>query len=134
MKFMFDEHMPPRLVRSLVELTRDEPYSIIHLRDRFPPGTLDIEWIIELSNEGGWAFVSEDRRIRRRPHELDALKRSKLVGAFLAKGWNQEELLSRASLLILWWPIIVDAVSGAKPGQMFEVPHSRKVTSLKPLR
>ena len=98
--------MPPKLARAIAELAHGEPYTITHLRDRFPAGTKDIEWIGTLSQEGGWQFISEDRRIRQRPHELEALKRSSLIGFFLAKGWNQAGLWERAALLIGWWRLL----------------------------
>ena len=121
-KFLFDEHMPPKLVRAIAELAKNEQYSVLHLRDRFPPGTKDTEWIGTLSKEGGWLFLSEDRRIRQRPHEREALKHSNLIGFFLAKGWNQVGLWERASMLIGWWPGIVAVASDARPSQLFDVP------------
>lgn len=133
MRFLFDEHIAPRLVRALSELAAGEPYAVQHLRDRFPHGTTDVTWLGDLAAEGGWAFVSEDRRIRRRPHELAALRESRLIGFFLAKGWNQEGLWGHAALLIGWWPAIVATAAQAKPGQMFEVPHRRTTAPLKPL-
>lgn len=134
MRFLFDEHIAPRLVRAFAELATGEPYTVHHLRTRFPAGTADVAWIGELAAEGGWSFVSEDRRIRSRPLELAALKQSGLVGFFLAKGWNQEGLWGHAALLVGWWPTIVATAAQAKPGQMFEVPHRRTTAPLKALR
>jgi hypothetical protein len=133
-KFLFDEHMPPKLVRAIGELAKDEPYTIVHLRDRFPGGTKDVEWIGILGKEGGWAFISEDRRIRQRPHELAVLKQSNLIGVFLTKGWNQAGLWDRAALLIGWWPHIVAAATAATPGQVFDVPYRRASGTLKAMR
>ncbi len=134
MNFLFDEHVAPRLVRALAELAQGEPYTVVHLRERFPERTKDVEWIGTLTKEGGWVFVSEDRRVRRRPHELEALRRSNLIGFFLAKGWNQEGLWEYAALLIGWWPTIVSAAAAAAPRQMFLVPYRRSAGPLKPLR
>ena len=131
MRLLFDEHMPPKLVRAIAELAQGEPYCIVHLRDRFPAGTKDVEWIETLSREGEWRFISEDRRIRQRPHELEALKNSSLIGFFLAKGWNQAGLWERAALLIGWWPRIVDAASIATPGQVFDIPYRKPGGALK---
>lgn len=62
MNFLFDEHVAPRLVRALAELAQGEPYTVVHLRERFPERTKDVEWIGTLTAEGGWVFVSQDCR------------------------------------------------------------------------
>jgi hypothetical protein len=34
---------------------------VLALKDRFPPDTKDVDWILELKAEGGWAVISQDR-------------------------------------------------------------------------
>lgn len=132
MKFLFDEHTPIKLVHALRALALDEPYQIHHIREYFSQaGLKDVEWIGTLAVEGGWAFVSEDRRIRRRPADYEALPQARLIGVFLAKGWNQADLWNRASLLIGWWPAIAATVVAASPGQCFQIPFRAKTASAK---
>ncbi|CAA7613480.1 hypothetical protein [Magnetospirillum sp. UT-4] len=131
MKFVFDEHLPPRLAKAIGVLAENEPYEIDHLRSLYPAGTKDLQWIPELGRQEGCVFISEDRRIRTRPAEKEALRASGLVGFFLAKGWNQEGLWERAALLIRWWPRIVATASSARPGDQFEVPHRSTPSDLK---
>ncbi len=49
--------------------------------DHFPPDTPDERWLAEIGRKG-WAVLSKDENIRRRPLELAAIANSK-VGLFV---------------------------------------------------
>ena len=61
MKFLLDNNLPPLLARALHELSAPEGHTVIHLIEKFPRDTADIEWISVLKEEGGWAVVSQDQ-------------------------------------------------------------------------
>lgn len=63
MKFLLDNNLPPALARALNQLTKAqaEGYSVQPLKEKFPHDTADVEWISVLSDEGGWAIISQDR-------------------------------------------------------------------------
>lgn len=54
--------------------------------DHFPPGALDETWLAEVG-EKGWVVLTQDRKIRYRQIELDALRRAR-VAAFVFTGAN----------------------------------------------
>jgi hypothetical protein len=74
--FFFDNNLSPVLARGLREFGEDAQ----HLRDAFPPNTPDEVWLPAIG-ERGWYLVTRDKKIRTRPHQIDALLRSN-VGAF----------------------------------------------------
>jgi len=63
LKFLLDNNLPPALARALNQLTKAqaEGYSVQPLKEKFPHDTADVEWISVLSDEGGWAIISQDR-------------------------------------------------------------------------
>lgn len=87
MKLLLDNNLAPRIARSLSALY-DGEHEIIALRDRFRADTADVDWINKLSDEGGWAVLTQDLHIRTRPHERAALDKANIVFFFLASGWK----------------------------------------------
>ncbi|MBR0936565.1 hypothetical protein [Bradyrhizobium jicamae] len=55
---------------------------IVSLRKKFAANTKDIDWMKALSDEGGWAALTIERRLKTRPHQRLALERSKIVFSF----------------------------------------------------
>lgn len=47
MRFLFDANLPPDLAHAIRELCMAEPgvQGVIHLSDKFPRSTPDLEWI-----------------------------------------------------------------------------------------
>lgn len=121
MKVIVDENLPPALARGLSALFSGE-HEIIHLRDRFGPSVRDLEWIPELSREGGWAVISGDRGIRRKKAERDAFRASRLIGFFLSAGLNKAPLLKQAERILALWTSIETFAARSRPGSMYELP------------
>ena len=61
MKFLLDNNLPPPLARAFHELSASEDHTVIHLSEKFPRDTADIEWISVLKAEGDWVVVSQDQ-------------------------------------------------------------------------
>ena len=91
MTCIFDENLPPRLAKALNELEGSNGIDVLHLREMFPPGTKDIEWIEELSKIDDCFIITKDRNIKRNPHEYLAWKESKLPIVFMQKTWKDQK-------------------------------------------
>ncbi|GIU99468.1 MAG: hypothetical protein KatS3mg014_1084 [Actinomycetota bacterium] len=85
MTFFFDNNLSPRLVEGLRAFGEDA----MHLRDEFPADTDDTVWLPEIGRRG-WYLVTHDKKIRKKPAEIRALKQAG-VGAFVFT--QQKDLL-----------------------------------------
>lgn len=131
MKVLFDHNLSPRIARALQALMGGE-HEIVALKDKFAPNIKDVELISELSSEGGWVFVSGDRRITRNRAEKSAFQSSKIIGMFLSSGLYKSTVLKQAERLIVLWPTIETVSKNVSGGSMFELP--MKSTKLSPLK
>ena len=120
MKLLIDHNISYRIARSLHALFELE-HEIVALRDRFPDNTPDIEWIEELDQQGAWAVLTRDLRIRTRPHERKAMDASRIVFFFLAGAWRKSDVAETAVRLIRLVPKMAAQVELADRGR-FELP------------
>jgi hypothetical protein len=81
----------------------------------------DVEWIKALDNEGGWAVLTRDLRIRTRPHERAVLDRSRIVYFFLAGSWRRFAVKETAARLIRLIPKMAAQTELADSGR-FNLP------------
>ena len=101
MKLFLDNNLPPSLAKALDALIAPLHHAV-HLRDKFPVYTSDLEWIAVLKHEGGWAILSQDQ-FRESSAERKALAESGLVVYWLSgKQWNKLPLLEK-NLAVLEW-------------------------------
>ena len=77
MTFLFDENISQLIVDALKALGK----PVAYLTDILPRGTDDIALFSRLS-ELSWFLVTQDKIIKRKKHELEALRRAGL-GAFI---------------------------------------------------
>lgn len=117
MKLLIDNNLSPALARCLQPLFPE--HKIVSLRDRFAENTSDVEWITKLSDEGGWAALTRDLRIRTRPHERQAMDASRVVYFFLGSGWKRYDVPETAARLIRLVPAIATQVSLIERGRFF---------------
>ena len=68
MTFFLDNNLSPILAGGLRGFGED----VHHLREVFPPDAPDEAWLPEI-RERGWYLVTHDKRIPRKPAELQAL-------------------------------------------------------------
>jgi PIN like domain len=78
--FLFDENISQLVVDALKALGK----PVAYLTDILPRGTDDITLFSRLA-ELGWFLVTQDKKIKRKKHELEALRRAGL-GAFIFYG------------------------------------------------
>lgn len=99
---MLDHNLSPRTARALSALF-DPVHEIVSLREKFPVDVDDIDWIRTLNNEGGWSVLTQDLRIRTKPHERMAMDNSKIVFFFIDGAWKKygvEETTARLIRLV----------------------------------
>jgi len=121
MKFMLDHNLSPLLARALNELSGGSGNEVVALRDKFPQGTKDAQWMGQLGGEGGWAVVCGDRGILADSIELKAWRESKLTIFFLARGWSSFDHWAKAAKLIKCWPKIESQARDVLPGVSYIV-------------
>lgn len=120
MKFLIDNNLPPALARALNELSKAEGHLVIPLKDRFPPETKDIDWIMELKAEGGWTVISQDK-FAKGDAERRAFRECGLPIFCLAKQWSTDTYWNKAQNLVRWWPAIISQSELIKGGAAFKV-------------
>jgi hypothetical protein len=120
LKFLIDNNLPPSLARALNELSKPEGHSVLALKDRFPPDTKDVDWILELKAEGGWAVISQDR-FSKGDAERRVFRECGLPIFCLTKQWSTDPYWSKAQNLVRWWPAIMSQAELIKGGAAFKV-------------
>lgn len=106
MKFLLDNNLPPALARALNELSKVEGHSVVHLSEKFPRDTADIDWITALKAEGDWVIVSQDQ-FRKSDLEKEAFRQAGLTVFCLAKHWSKARYWEKAHQIVRWWPAIM---------------------------
>lgn len=123
MKFLLDNNLPPALARALHELTYadfDEEHEVVHLKDKFPASTPDVEWIEALTKEGDWVVITHDKF--NKGFEREVLRRAGIKVFMLDKSWGNHDFWEKAYQLVRWWPAIVDQSERLKDGAAYQVP------------
>jgi PIN like domain len=99
LKLLLDHNLSPKIARTLAALYAPE-HEIVALREKFSANVTDVDWITALDREGGWAVLTQDLRIRTRPHERAAMDRARIVFFFLAGAWRKFTVEETAARLI----------------------------------
>ena len=101
----------------------------IFVQDEFPPNTLDVTWIPEIGRRG-WAVITADRGISKKPAERKALEEANVISVFMAKGFTTKPIFELVSLFVKWWPDIDRSVQRVKPGTSLQVNPNGKIDLL----
>lgn len=120
MKLLIDNCLSYRIAYALDALFSPE-HHVVALREKFPEKTEDIEWIRALHDEGSWAVLTRDLRIRTRPQERKAMDASAIVFFFLAAGWKKTDVAETTVRLIRLFPKLCQQSDLAERGR-FELP------------
>lgn len=123
MKLALDENLPPALARAIHELLLPFGGEASCIPERFGRGVADRDWIAALRDEGGWAVLTLDRKLRTRPHERLALEQSGLVVFILAAGWAKESFWPKTTGIICWLPRMLEAIEVYRAPVLLAVPH-----------
>jgi len=112
--FFFDENIGPNIVKGFHEFGED----VTHLLDHFDPGTPDEEWL-EFVGKNRMVLITQDRRIRNRPIERQALFIHR-VGAFILYGKDLGRW-ARVKQIVTAWPRIKEFSQQTNPPYAFSV-------------
>lgn len=128
MILLIDHNLPPLLAQIMHPLADQGGHCVEHVRHRYGDGVADVDWMAQLAEERDSAFLTLDVSIRKRAPEIEAFRRSGLVGFWLrSKTWKRRLERDRfhelAGRLILRWPDIVTTTQLTR-GQAFEIPAS----------
>jgi hypothetical protein len=118
-KLLVDHNLSPALARSLAPLFPH--HEFVALTDRFPKDISDVAWMSDLDKDGGWAVLTQDRRIQTKPHERLALDRSHIVFFFLDGAWRKYGVPETAARLIRLVPLMCKQVELVDRGR-FDLP------------
>jgi PIN like domain len=91
--FLFDENISQLIVDAL---KAGKP--VAYLTDILPRGTDDIALFSRLG-ELSWFLVTQDKKIKRKKHELEALRRAG-IGAFIFTGRAERDVDSMMMLVL----------------------------------
>ncbi|HEX8694694.1 MAG TPA: DUF5615 family PIN-like protein [Longimicrobium sp.] len=119
-RFLFDAHLPPGLAEALRVL--GEPAE--HVSEIFAPATPDETWI-RYAGERGWCVVSRDMNITRKPHELAALRESKVGAFFLLPGKRSPRLCQIIQTVVKHWPELKRLAGSERRPFQFQIGESR---------
>lgn len=120
MNFLIDNNLPPAIARALHELCKADGHSVVPLRDKFDQNASDIHWITQLTIEGGWSVVSQDK-FTKGDAERKAFRECGLPVFCLAKQWGHATYWSKAENLVRWWPAIIQQAGLISGGAAFRV-------------
>ncbi len=134
MKVLLDNNLSPEIARSMNHLLAPDGHLIVAKRDHF--GRTDIpdeEWISSLRHDGNWAIITLDDHIRRRRHQREALRLSKITAFFMAPAWQDFPPIQQAGQLMSRWPDIEKAYADSRSGTNLWLPwrSSTRITRLK---
>jgi len=104
--------------RRLDELLRAEGIPFVAHRDVFAPDARDEDWIAEVGRRG-WAIVTRDQNIRRRPNELAAVRQA-AVHLFALTSGNLSAT-ETATVVIQAWPAIQRVVRATRAPALWSV-------------
>ncbi|MGH7623695.1 MAG: hypothetical protein ACREOJ_00055 [Gemmatimonadaceae bacterium] len=121
MRFFLDNCISVAMSRAIAELARAQGIEVIHLSDRFPRNTTDVEWIRALREEQ-WIIVSGDTRISRNPAERAAWLESRLTAFFFEESWSRRRFWVQASELVRWWPVLLETAGTCTRGSGYLLP------------
>ena len=101
------------------------------LRDHFPSNVTDPDLLTALAGTDV-VFVTADRRITTRPHELMALKSAGITALFLAPFWSKLGRWKQAEWMILRWPKLDGFATGVVKGTFAEVSQGGRCRPFQP--
>lgn len=126
MKIAFDENIPPLMLKTFQSLASAGEilgHEIVGAKDYRPVGERgDQNWIERFALDGGLVIISGDVRIRVLPAERAALAQAGLITFFFESRWGQADGWVKSSMLLRWWPQILEQISSSKPGDCWEIP------------
>lgn len=126
MTFFFDNCLSHKYAVMIRDAHGDDVRVLKH---HFPPDTADVVWLQEIGRLG-WVLVTEDKNIRRKPQERQALYLSKVTAFFLSKSFGELKLQEKGQALVSVWPKIQATTAACQQGSIFSITVGGEVTPL----
>jgi len=121
----FDENIPPKVAASLQALGSCEAR---HLVDHLPRGTPD-EQVLAFLAEREWFLITQDYRIKRNPHERQALMQAG-VGAFILTGRSDRSKEEMMIFILECLPEIAELAKSTERPFIFGISDRQKFERL----
>lgn len=103
--------------------------DVQHLRDTFRPDTVDALWIPEVAKRG-WILAPRDKRIRKRPLEVQALAQSKL-SAFIFMQKRDPDRWGWVELVVRRWIEVKDRAASERRPFVIGIPERGELVRLR---
>lgn len=124
MKIRADEHVSPKILRSLELVVLQSGWELSHVRDFHGPSTLEPTWIARFAADGGHAILSGDTSMLKRPNELRAIAESGLIIVVMKHPWQGRRRHEQAACLLFHWPQVEELLASAVGGDCIRIPYS----------
>ena len=112
-----DENIPQAIAQAIRPLV---DFPVVHLLEELDQATPDEAIFLHVSSKGSAFLLTQDAKIRRRPHQLEALKQAGL-GAFVVSGTAQRTMPELAILIIRALPAIRTAAGSTRRPFVFSI-------------
>ena len=124
MTLLFDENISHRVVAALKALG----HPVEHVLQILPQGATD-ETIFREAGERGWCLVTQDKNIKRKKVQREAMKQAG-AGVFVFTGRARRSVDELTIVLLERMPEILELAARTKPPFMFGIPDRGEVARL----
>ncbi len=113
--FFFDNNISKKIVEGLKAFGEE----VVHLQEKFPEDSADIEWL-QYVGEKGLVLITRDERVRWNPAEIAAIKKFKVATFFLGgKNLDGCRLIQQ---VVRNWPRIKEYSGNNQPPFAIRIP------------
>lgn len=128
MRYLLDNTLSYRIAQALNALVGHEGHEVRALREIFPEGSEDEEWLPALVEQGDWVVITND--LAKKDKNREIWMRSGLTTFFLQKAWSTGgyQLTDISYRLLKYWPQIVHKASTKPAGTCFSVSINGKIS------
>jgi hypothetical protein len=113
--FFFDNNVSKKIVEGLKAFGEE----VVHLQDKFPEDSADIEWL-QYVGEKGFVLITRDERVRRNPAEIAAIKKFRVATFFL--GGSHLDRCRLIQQVVRNWPRIKELSGRTQPPFAYRIP------------
>ena len=122
MNLLFDENLPPVVVKALQALQPNIPFDVYHVLEVLGKGTPDVDIYAFIQQQpGDWFFVSHDKAMNRNKHERAAMHRSG-AGVFIFSGRTSRDVVQSMQFVLSRLPEMERVARRHKRPFVFSVP------------
>ena len=113
--FFFDNNVSKKIVEGLKAFGEE----VVHLQEKFPEDSADIEWL-QYVGEKGLVLITRDERVRWNRAEIAAIKKFKVATFFL--GGSHLDRCKLIQQVVRNWPRIKELSGKTQPPFAYRIP------------